>query len=286
MNSVTRVAAAWEADLRAAAAGAVAFARIQARYPLQMAGLLVWPLLLPGVYVLQARAFAGGSGAASLAFAQRAGTGSVAGFLLVGFAMYMWISNVLWGPGTNLRQQQQGGQLEAMYLTPASRAAILYGPSAGFFVVSMLMFAVVGLATRFLFGVPITVPGALRALVVLAIAVPAMYGMAGVFAVAALVIRETHGMVQVLRGTFQVLSGLTFPIVVLPDWARSIALELPPTRALGALRAVLLSGAELAATGKDLVFLAAAGLLLCATGVVAFQLAERYARSTGGLAQY
>lgn len=274
------------AELRALRAGAVASTKILVRYPIQMVSLMIWPVLLPAVYVLQARAFAGGSPAAALAFSQRSGTASVAGFLLVGFAMYMWISNVLWGPGTTLRQQQLSGQLESLYVTPASRAAILFGPSAGFLVISLWMFVVVGIAARFVFGVELTPAGSLRALVVIAIAVLPMHGMAAVFAVAALVIRETSGMVQVLRGAFQVLSGLTFPIVVLPGWAREVALQLPPTRALDALRSVLLSGSALAANRADLGFLLASGVLLCVAGVVAFRYAERYARATGGLAQY
>jgi ABC-2 type transport system permease protein len=93
-------------------------------------------------------------------------------------------------------------------------------------------------------------------------------------------------MVQFLRGLFQVLCGITFPIVVLPAWAQRVALALPPTHILSGVREVLLGGAGLAQVSGDLVSLAVAGLLLCALGLFLFNAAERYARRTGGLGQY
>lgn len=274
-------------DLRAWWAGVVATTRMLFRYPTQIVGNnLLWPVMLPVVYVLQARAFAGGSPAASAAFAQRSGTASVVGFLFVGFAVYMWISNVLWGPGTQLRQQQQMGALESLYLTPAARPALLFAASGGFLVISLLMMVVVGLALRFAFDVVLT-PGEVgRALAVVAVAIPPMYGMGATFSVLVLVFKEVNGMVQFLRGLFQVLCGITFPIVVLPGWAREVAQALPPTHILSAVRAVLLSGDRLAQVGGDLAAMALAGLLLCVAGVIAYDLAEQYARRTGGLAHY
>jgi len=273
-------------DLRAWWAGVDATTRILFRYPAQIVSTLVWPVILPVAYILQARAFGGGSAAANAAFAHRTGTASVVGFLFVGFAVYMWISNVLWGPGTQLRQQQQQGMLEALYLTPASRAALLFAPSGGFMAMALVMMAVVGISLRFAFGVVITPPEALRALAVVAIAVFPMYGLGAAFSVLVLVLKEANGLVQFLRGLFQVLCGMTFPVVVLPVWARDVALTLPPTHLLSAVRAVLLGGAGLAQVSGDLAALAAAGAVLCWAGIVAYQRAESYARRTGGLAHY
>ena len=273
-------------DLRAWWEGVVATTRIQFRYPSQTIGWLVWPVILPVTYVLQARAFSGGSPAAAAAFMQRTGTASVVGFLFVGFAVYMWISNVLWGPGTQLRQLQQIGALEAMYLTPANRAALLFAPSGGFLVQAVLMMVVVGGFLRFVFAVELTPPEVLKAVGVVALSVFPMYGMGAAFSVLVLVFKEPNGMVQFLRGLFQVTCGITFPIVVLPGWVQGVALALPPTHILSAVRGVLLGGAGLARVRGDLLALAIAGALLCWLGVVAYDAAERYARRTGGLGQY
>lgn len=273
-------------DLRAWWRGAIATFRVMRRYPAFVLSSAVWPVLLPVIYIVQARAFAGGSAAATAAFAHRTGTASIAGFLFVGYAGYMWVSNVLWGPGTELRQRQVQGQLEALYVTPASRAAILFAPSGGFFGFAVLMFAISGLAMRLGYGVLITPEEAVRALAVTAVAVFPMYGLGALFSVAVMIVREINGSVQLLRGIFQVLCGMTFPIVVLPDWARAVALALPPTHILAAVRAVLLAGSSLTSVLPNLLALAAMGVVLSIAGVVAFQLAERTARRTGALSQY
>lgn len=273
-------------DGRALLATARAAFRIQRRYPVQLAGLLLWSVLLPSVYILQARAFGGGSAAASAAFAARAGTSSVAGFLFVGFTTYMWISNVLWGPGTFLRQQQQQGQLEALFLTPASRAAILFGPSGGWLLVSLAMMLAVGVILRLFFGVVVTPPEALRALVVIAVSVPAMVALGAAFSVAVLVFKEAHGLVQAVRGGFQVFCGMTFPIVVLPAWAQHVALALPPTYLLRDVRATLLAGASLFQTGADLLLMLGFAVVLGAAGSAAFRSAEDFARRGGSLGTY
>jgi ABC-2 type transport system permease protein len=97
---------------------------------------------------------------------------------------------------------------------------------------------------------------------------------------------EVGALVQTVRGIFTVFCGMTFPIVILPEWARAVALALPPTYLIGDLRKVLLAGSDLASLIPELVILAALGLGLCGMAVVAFRRTERYARRGGSLAQY
>ncbi len=274
------------ADLRAFWAATRKEWRIQMRYPLAFASMLFFPLALPAVYVLQADAFAGGSQAALHAFGARTGTSSIAGFIYVGWSMYMWLSSVLWGPGTSLRQQQVEGQLEAIFTTPASRAAVLFGPVGTGLVVALWMFGVVGLVLRVGFGVMIEPAEAVRALVVLIVGTPAIYGLGMLFSVAVLLIRENVALVQMTRGLFTVLCGMSFTIAVLPGWARDIALLLPPTYIIADVRRVLLEGTPLSGVGGDLLWLTGAGILLCGAAAFAFGAAERRARARSGFAQY
>jgi len=274
------------ADLRAFWAATRKEWRVQRRYPMAFAAMLFFPLALPAVYVLQANAFAGGSQAALYAFDSRTGTSSIAGFIYVGWSMYMWLSTVLWGPGTSLRQQQVEGQLETIFTTPASRAAVLFGPVGTGLVVSLWMFAWVGLVLRFAFGVMIDPADALRAVAVLIVGTPAIYGLGMLFSVGVLLIRENFALVQLTRGLFTVLCGMSFPIAVLPAWARDIALALPPTYIITDVRRVLLEHASLASVLPDLLGLTAAGILLCGAAASAFWAAERRARAHSGFAQY
>ena len=93
-------------------------------------------------------------------------------------------------------------------------------------------------------------------------------------------------MVQAVRGVFTVLCGMSYPIVILPDLARTVALTLPPTYLIADLRNVLLTGAGLTEQVPDLAILLALGIGLCVLAVVAFRHTERHARRGGSLAQY
>ena len=274
------------ADARAFLAAADKEWRQIRRYPTFGFNLLFWPILLPLSYVFQAHAYSGGDPRAISAFAERTGTTNVAGFLYIGWSMYMWLSIVLWGPGTALRNEQVRGSLEAVFLTPVSRLVILFGPAVAHLVPAIWMFTIVGIVLRFVFAVPIGLDDALRAALIVLVSVPALYGLGALFSTAVLRVGEVFGPVQFVRGVFTVFCGITFPILVLPEWAQSVALALPPTYLIRDLRAVLLAGTDVAQLVGDIGFLLAAGVVLCLLAWLAFRSTERYARRGGQLAQY
>ena len=260
--------------------------RILRRYPAMFIGFLFWPVALPISYVWQARGYAGDSQAAVDAFASRAGTTEIAGFLFLGWAAYMWISMILWGPGTALRTEQVRGSLEALFMTPVSRLVILFGPVVSQVVWALWMFAIVGVTMVAIFGVSITGPEVARAFIVIMVGVPALYGLGALFASVVLRFGEVSALVQAVRGVFTVFCGMSFPIIVLPEWGRAIALTLPPTYLIGDLRKVLLMESDLASIVPDLAILLSLGLGLCGLAIVAFRRTERYARRGGSLASY
>jgi ABC-2 type transport system permease protein len=140
-------------DVRAFGAAALKEWRLLRRYPGTFLSFIFWPIALPLAFVFQAEAFAGGRSDTMAAFADRTGTNEVAGFLFVGWATYMWLSLILWGPGTALRTEQIRGSLEAIFMTPVSRLVILFGPAVGQIVWAVWIFAVVGIALWIGFGV-------------------------------------------------------------------------------------------------------------------------------------
>jgi len=274
------------ADLRAFGAATRKEWRIMRRYPGTLLSFIFWPIALPLAFVFQAEAFAGGRSDTMGAFATRTGTEQVAGFLFVGWATYMWLSLILWGPGTALRTEQIRGSLEAIFLTPASRLVVLFGPAVSQLIWAVWIFVVVGLALWIGFGITVGPAEALRALSVILVGVPALYAIGALFASVVLRFGEVHSLVQGVRGLFTALCGMSFPIVVLPDWAQTVALTLPPTYLIADLRAVLLAGAGLGRIASDLLVLAAMGVVLALLAAWAFGVTERHARRGGRLAQY
>jgi ABC-2 type transport system permease protein len=274
------------ADARAFVAATRKEWRILRRYPGTILSFLFWPIALPLAFVFQAEAFAGGRSDTMGAFASRTGTEQVAGFLFVGWATYMWLSLILWGPGTALRTEQIRGSLEAIFLTPASRVVVLFGPAVSQLIWAIWVFVVVGVALWIGFGITIGPAEAFRALGVIVVGVPALYAIGALFASVVLRFGDVHALVQSVRGLFTAVCGMSFPIVVLPDWAQTLAYSLPPTYLIADLRAVLLTGADLGRVLGDLLVLAGMGIVLGLLAIWAFALTERHARRGGRLAQY
>lgn len=273
-------------DVRAFGAAVRKEFRQVRRYPLMPIAMIFWPILLPSVYVLMGRVYSGSDPRAIAAFAERSGVSEIAGFVFVGFAMYMWLSILLWNPGTALRTEQVRGSLEAVFLTPASRLVILFGPPVAHLYTTLLSFAVMLIGLRTLFGVELAPEAVARSVAVLAVAIPAMYAVSALFASAVMRYGDVGPAVQFVRGILVLLSGITFPIVMLPGWAQAAAAVMPSTYVVADLRRVLLGGVGLDRVAGDLALTAALTVAITAIAIVVYRRNERYARQTGMLGRY
>jgi ABC-2 type transport system permease protein len=274
-------------DLRALRAAGLMSLRQIRRYPTNLLGTIFWPVLLPAAWVLMGQAYSGGGDPAALnAFASRSGTTAVTLFVFVGFLMYMWLSALLWGPGTALRQEQIRGSLEAVFLTPVSRLVPLFGPTLTNIVWIVLDLFVMGIAAWLLFGVVLPLQGVLLAFAITLVGVPAMYAMGALFGAGVLRFGEIGPAVQFTRGGLSMLCGITFPIAMLPNWAQATSLAMPPTYIVDGMRNALLrsaSPADLLPTAASLIGLAIAFTVLA---VVVFRWLEASARRSGMLGRY
>ncbi|TME33200.1 MAG: ABC transporter permease [Chloroflexi bacterium] len=274
------------ADIRAFFAAARKELRQQRRYPTLFLGLLFWPVLLPASWVLMGHAYSGNDPQALAAFAERAGSTNVAGFVFVGYAMYMWLSSLLWGSGTALRQEQVRGSLEAVFVTPASRLVPLFGPGVATLIPMAATFVVMGVALWVLFGVVPPLGAVLQAAVVVILGVPALYAIGTLFAATVLRFGEVAPIVQLIRGMFVLACGITFPVAMLPGWAQVWAWLMPPTYIVEDLRRVLLQGAGLAEVAPHVAIVLTIAMLTALLAIAVFRFLETSARRSGMLSRF
>ena len=274
------------ADLRAFAAAARKELRQQRRYPTLFLGLLFWPVLLPASWVLMGHAYSGNDPQALAAFAERAGNTNVAGFVFVGYAMYMWLSSLLWGSGTALRQEQVRGSLEAVFVTPASRLVPLFGPGVATLLPMFATFLVMGVALWLFFGVVPPLEAVLQAAAVVVLGVPALYAIGALFAASVLRFGEVGPIVQLIRGMFVLACGITFPVAMLPLWAQVGAWLLPPTYIVEDIRRLLLQGAGLADVVPHIAIVLSIASLTALLAIAVFRFLETSARRTGMLGRF
>jgi ABC-2 type transport system permease protein len=274
------------ADVRAFFAAARKELRQQRRYPTLFLGQLFWPVLLPASWVLMGRAYSGDDPQALAAFAERAGSSNVAVFVFVGYAMYNWLSVLLWGAGTALRQEQLRGSLEAVFLTPASRLVALFGPGVATLMPMAVIWAANLLALRVFFGVEPPLAAIAQAALIIVLGIPALYAIGALFAASVLRFGEVGPVVHLIRGMFVLACGITFPVAMLPAWAQVWAWLLPPTYIVDDIRRVLLRGDSLADVGGDIAMVLGIGALTALLAIGMFRHLETSARRNGMLGRF
>lgn len=272
---------------------AVAFAATVRREWLVM--LRYWPntfmliletILMPLAYWAQASGFEGGAQSAADAFTRRSGTASVPGFIYLGWAVYMWITTTVWGPGSTLRKERMQGSLESLFLTPVSRFTLLFAPSAAQLIPAAMEFTAVGLMLRLVFGVPLGPGQILAGLLVVAASVPVLFALGALVGVSVMRIRDSSGLNSALRGLIALLCGITYPIAVLPGWIQPIGHALPITTVLDTLRSAVLNRSALGEVGSRALLLLAIGALLSAAALALLRMTLRSVRRTGRLGQF
>jgi ABC-2 type transport system permease protein len=274
------------ADLRAFFAAGLKELRQQRRYPTLFLGQLFWPVMLPASWVLMGRAYSGDDPQALAAFAERAGSSNVAVFVFVGYAMYNWLSVLLWGAGTALRQEQLRGSLEAVFVTPASRLVPLFGPGVGTLLPMAVIFAANFLALRFFFGIAPPVEAVVQSALIVVLGIPALYAIGTLFAASVLRFGEVGPVVHLIRGMFVLACGITFPLAMLPQWAQVWAKLLPPTYIVDDIRRVLLQGETIVDVAGDIVLVLSLAVLTAILAMVVFRYLETSARRSGMLGRF
>jgi ABC-2 type transport system permease protein len=279
MSSLRREAVAFAATVRKEW-------QVMWRYRSSTVLLVMETVLMPLAYWAQAEGFEGGDDNAAAAFAARAGTDRVAGFIYLGWAVYMWITTMVWGPGSSLRKERMQGSLESLFLTPVSRFTLLFAPPTAQLIPAALQFTAVGLMMRLVFGVPLGFAEIAAGVAVVLASIPVLFALGALVNVSIMRMRDSNGLNSAIRGLIAVLCGISYPIVVLPGWVQPVSNALPVTGVLDTLRSAVLRDAPLAETGRRAVTLMVVGLAIGVCAVALLHLTLRNVRRTGRLGQF
>ena len=212
--------------------------------------------------------------------------GSYLGFTLIGLVVVDLQQVGLAELAQRIRTSQLIGTLEAEIATPAPGwialgvAPIYAFGAAALRAVAYLVVAALVLGLRFDHANPASV--ALGAALVLA-----AFGGMGLLAGAGTMLVRRANPVAVVLGTLSVfLSGVVYPVTVLPGWLQAAGKLLPLTHALIVMRGALLQGAGPVALASSLQALAAFAAAMGVLGLGLFAVALRRARVDGSLTHY
>jgi len=204
--------------------------------------------------------------------------------LLIGAVVWAYLGIIFEILTETVAWERWEGTIEYTFMAPLSRPVHLFG--MGLFAVAYgvvragLLFGVV--AT--LFGLSLPQADFASALVVLAIASISFLGIGMMTAVLPLISPEKGTQLGFMgQGLMLVVSGVYYPVAVLPQWMQWLAKVSPATYALRGIRDAILDGAGVGALWVDIWPLLLIGLVAIPLGLETFRRGERYAKQHGKL---
>jgi ABC-2 type transport system permease protein len=188
--------------------------------------------------------------------------------------------------GQRVRMAQIMGYLEAQLATPAPAWLLLAGSPIYDFGIAALRSAVYLVGAAVVFHVRFARVHPASLLMVSVVILLVFLGLGMLTGAATLVARRANPVAAILGALSLLLSGVLYPVSVLPGWLHSASSLLPLTHALEALRQTLLLGASPSELAPSLVPLALFALVLAPAGLGLFAAGLRRARIDGSLTRY
>jgi ABC-2 type transport system permease protein len=221
----------------------------------------------------------------ALGFAAYSGTGDYMSFVLLGTVLSNFILTVFWGMGYALKQDMDAGVLESNWLTPVSRLQILVGRTLTSLLTTAINSAIMLIVAGALFGFKPT-GNTLAAFLTAIPMLVGLYGFGFAFAALVLLMREANTLIDVSSFLVQGLSGTSFPVQSLPSWLVPVAMALPLTYGLDAVRGWLLHTKTILPINMEIGLLVIFMFVMLWFGSWVFYRVERRVRTLGTLGQH
>ena len=204
--------------------------------------------------------------------------------LLVGAVVWAYLGIIFEILTETVAWERWEGTIEYTFMAPLSRPIHLFG--MGLFAIvygvirAILLFAVVAL----FFHLELAHANYVAALVVLVVASISFIGIGMMTAVLPLISPEKGTQLGfVAQGILLVVSGVYYPVSVLPDWMQALAKISPATYALDGIRDAIIDGAGVSDMWPNIWPLIIIGIVSVPLGLEVFRRGERYAKRHGKL---
>jgi ABC-2 type transport system permease protein len=204
--------------------------------------------------------------------------------LLIGAVIWAYLGMIFEILTETVAWERWEGTIEYTFMAPLRRPVHLTG--MGLFAIaygllqSVLLFAVVA----FFFDLSMPDANFASALAVLGVASVSFVGIGMMTSVLPLISPEKGTQLGfIAQGLLLVVSGVYYPVTVLPEWMQWLAKISPATYALEGTRRAILEGAGIADLWSQLWPLLVIGVVSIPVGLWVFRLGERHAKRHGKL---
>ena len=204
--------------------------------------------------------------------------------LLIGAVIWAYLGIVFEILTETVAWERWEGTIEYTFMAPLSRAVHLIGMGAFAVLYGVVRTALLFVVVALFFGLELPVADFGAALLLLAVASVSFVGIGMMTAVLPLLSPEKGAQLGLMaQGLLLVVSGVYYPVEVMPEWMQWLATISPATYALEGIRAAVLDGAGVAAVWGELWPLLVMGVVAIPLGLAVFRAGERYAKRNGKL---
>jgi ABC-2 type transport system permease protein len=205
-------------------------------------------------------------------------------YLLTGSLIWRYLSELFWETSNVITWERWEGTIEYTFMAPISRVTHLAGMSAfAMLYAGVRLVALTGICVL-MFDIDLSQANILGAVATLAIATVSLVGLGLVGASLPLMYPEKGSqMTGVVEAVLLMVSGIYYPVDVLPGWLQFFSQFSPITYALQGMRAALLDGANFVELWPNILPLLISGVLLIPFGLWVFGLTETHCKRTGKL---
>jgi ABC-2 type transport system permease protein len=206
--------------------------------------------------------------------------------LLIGAVLWSYLGIVFEILTETVAWERWEGTIEYTFMAPLRRSVHLVGMGAFGVLYGLLRTAALFGVVAVFFGLTFPEANFAAALVLLAVASISFIGVGMVTAILPLVSPEKGAQLGfIAQGMLLVVSGVYYPVGVMPAWMQAIATISPATYALHGIRAAVLDGAGLGTIWGDLWPLLVIGAIAIPAGLAVFRAGEGYAKRHGKLSR-
>ncbi|HVC34947.1 MAG TPA: ABC transporter permease [Chloroflexota bacterium] len=215
---------------------------------------------------------------------QKVDTSFLVLYLLIGTLVWSYLSVVFDAISEMITWERWEGTIEYTFMAPVSRGTHMIGTVLFAIVYGIVRTGVILVVVSAFFHVDLSKADLFSSTVLLLVGSISFVGLGIVAAVLPLMFTERGSqMTRVVEAVLLLVSGVYYPVQVLPGWLQVIARISPATYVLEGMRLSLMNGANVPALAGYLIPLLVMGLASIPIGVVVFGWAERAAKRSGTL---
>ena len=212
--------------------------------------------------------------------------GNYFAFVLLGLALTTYMTLGLQSFSSAIRDGQMMGTLEIMLLGPTKLNIILLASaiwSYAFESIKVIMLVLFGVI---IFGVNFSQANIPATLTILILSVVSFASIGMISASFTIVLKKGDPISWAITGLSTLLSGVFYPVSVLPHWMQGFSNVLPLTYALNAIRHAVMQGFSFYQLRYDILALAGFSVVLLPVALLSFRLAVKRAKIDGSLVHY